>query len=155
MCTHATFSTYRMPRMPCITPRPRQRRKPGLTEHRIKKRNPNPQNLFTTPRCGAKTRYRMHGGATGSGNRNAFKHRLYAGADWAHVADLRSLIADCERFLSTLRTPNDTLLPRPSGAWARSPKMHKRSTAPSCNPKHSNTDRKGRSCMVARRSTGI
>ena len=43
----------------------------------------------------------MHGGAADSGNRNAFKHRLYAGADWAHVADLRSLIADCERFIST------------------------------------------------------
>ena len=89
--------------MPCITPRPRQRRKPGLTEHRIKKQNPNPQNLFTTPRCGAKIRCRMHGNATGSGaqpgNRNAFKHGFYAGAERAHVADLPSLIADYERFL--------------------------------------------------------
>ena len=59
----------------------------------------------------------MHGGATASGtqpgNRNAFKHRLYAGPERAHVADLLSLIADCERFLYTLSTPNGTLLPRP------------------------------------------
>ena len=59
----------------------------------------------------------MHGGATGSGaqpgNRNAFKHRLYAEPERVHVADLLSLIADCERFLYTLSTPNDTLLPRP------------------------------------------
>ena len=135
---------------------------------------PDPAPLFSAPRCGARTRAgthcraprvrgksrcRMHGGAKRSGgqagNRNAFKNGFYARAERARVAELQALITDCERFLSTLSTPNGTLLPRPSGAWARSRKKHKRVTAPSCKTEAENTGREDRARMAARRKAGI
>lgn len=80
----------------------------------MKSRN-NPMQLFSAPRCGAKTRSgkpcqspavkgkrrcRMHGGAAGCGaplgNQNALKHGRY-------TLEKRRLRAECRNLLKELR----------------------------------------------------
>lgn len=104
---------------------------------------PDPAPLATAPRCGARTRAgtpcrgprvrgkrrcRMHGGADGSGavpgNRNAWRHGEYSGAERARRRRLRNLIRSCEITLVALGWRprfNGILLPRFPDAWARSP----------------------------------
>ena len=160
--------------MPCITPRPRRRKKPGLTEHRIKKRIPNPQNLFTTPRCVAKTcastpsrapcvrgksRCRIHGGATASGaqpgNRNASSTDSMRGRNGrtSLISGPSSRIASGFSPFSTRRTVRNYRARRMNGLVPRKcisglqllPVI--RSTRIRAG--------KGRSRMVARRTPGI